>query len=123
HEAGIDEAQLPEGSFDTVVATFVLCSVPDQATALARMRSLLKPDGRLLFLEHVRGLGVRRRLQRFVAPMWRKGAGGCDPTRDTVAAIRQAGFTIAECDRFLLPRTWPVVRPAAQGVAYPKAAA
>src|SRR5438105_1544554 len=51
HEAGIDDAPFADGSFDTVVTSLVLCSVPDLDGALARIRRWLAPDGRLLFLE------------------------------------------------------------------------
>src|SRR3954451_22890138 len=57
----IEDARLDAGSFDTVVCTLVLCTVPDLDAAMARIRSLLRPDGRLLFLEHVRAPGGRGR--------------------------------------------------------------
>jgi SAM-dependent methyltransferase len=123
HETGIDDAVFPDRSFDTVVSTFVLCTVPDPATALARVRALLRPGGRLLFLEHVAGIGIRRRLQRLASPLRQRLVGGCHPDRDLVAAIRRAGFLIAECDRFELPKVARIARPAAQGVAYVRAAA
>jgi len=123
HETGIDDAPFPDRSFDTVVSTLVLCTVPDPGRALARIRALLKPGGRLLFLEHVGGVGIKLRLQHLVSPMWQRLLGGCHPDRDLVGAIRSAGFTIAECDRFDLPKVSRLARGAAQGVAYPKAAA
>jgi len=123
HETGIEDAAFADGSFDTVVSTLVLCTVPDPQAALTRIRGLLRPGGSLLFLEHVAGLGMRLRLQRLVSPLWQRMLGGCHPDRDLVGAIRSAGFTIAECDRFDLPKVSRLVRPAAQGVAHPKAAA
>ena len=123
HEAGIDDATFADGSFDTVVATLVLCSVPDPAAALRRVHALLRPGGKLLFIEHVAGLGLLRRAQRVASPLWQRLLGGCHPDRDTVTAIRQAGFGIAECERLSLPKMARLVRPAVQGVAYPKAAA
>jgi len=122
HETGIDDAPFADGSFDTVVSTLVLCTVPDPAAALDTVRRLLRPGGSLLFLEHVAGIGVRLRLQRLMSPLWQRLLGGCHPDRDIVGTIRAAGFTIAECDRFELPKVSRLARPAAQGVAYVRAA-
>lgn len=123
HETGIDDAPFADGSFDTVVSTLVLCTVPDPQAALGRIHRLLKPGGSLLFLEHVAGIGLRLHLQRLVSPLWQRMLGGCHPDRDLVSAIRDAGFTIAECDRFNLPKVSRLARPAVQGVAHVKAAA
>ncbi|HEX9776286.1 MAG TPA: methyltransferase domain-containing protein [Actinomycetota bacterium] len=100
-----DAEALPaeDGRFDAVVASLVLCSVPDQARALAEMRRVLKPGGDLLFYEHVRAESPRRaRMQRRVDVVWPLFAGGCHTSRDTVAAIQAAGFEIAEIERFMM---------------------
>lgn len=89
-----------DGSFDTVVATLVLCTVPDLPAGLGAIRRLLAPGGRLLFLEHVRGVGLTERLQRAVAPAWRRLAGGCRLDRSTTHALREAGFVIDSLERF-----------------------
>jgi len=100
HETGIDDTTLPDGFADTVVSCLVLCSVPSQADALARMRRLLKEDGRLIFLEHVRSPGLRGRLQSAVTPVWSRTAGaGCHLDRPTLDALRAAGFAITDCHR------------------------
>jgi SAM-dependent methyltransferase len=117
HEAGIEDAALPDAAFDTVVSTLTLCSVDDPDRALASVRRLLAPGGTFLFVEHVAGTGLRRRVQRLAAPLWRRLAGGCHPDRDTLAAIGRAGFVVAELDRFPMPRGNPVIRPCVQGVA------
>jgi SAM-dependent methyltransferase len=117
HEAGIEDAPFDDGSFDTVVSTFTLCSVPDQAVALGSIRRLLTSGGLFLFLEHVIGLGLRAAVQRGVAPAWRVLAGGCHPDRDTVGAVRAAGFTITDLDRFVQPRTAPITATCVQGLA------
>ena len=89
-------------SQDAAIASLVLCSVPDQAAALAELRRVLKPRGELRFYEHV----VARktfpaRLQRFAdATFWPRVAGGCHMARDTLPAIEQAGFEIESVDRF-----------------------
>ncbi len=87
---------VPDASADTVVVTIALCSVDDPARALAEARRVLAPGGRLLFIEHVRGQGRRARWQDRVTPLWRRLFGGCHPNRDTLAAIRAAGFEIEE---------------------------
>ncbi len=98
-ERGIDDSGLPDASFDAVVMSLVLCTVPDPAHALGEVRRLLAPGGELLFLEHVARPGVRGRAQRWATPMWRRVAGGCHLDRDSLGAMRQAGFVISDCSR------------------------
>jgi ubiquinone/menaquinone biosynthesis C-methylase UbiE len=92
-----DAQRLPwaEATFDTVAGTLVFCSIPQPAAALAEVRRVLRPDGRLLLVEHVRshrpGLA---RLQDWLAPAWLRLTGGCNLNRDTEAALRAAGFEI-----------------------------
>lgn len=90
-----------DGAFDAAVSLWVLCSVPDQAAALAEIRRVLVPGGELRFLEHVRSEHAPfRALQRAVdALFWTRALGGCRTTHDTVGAIRAAGFRIAALDR------------------------
>ena len=93
---------LGDGETDAVVASLVLCSVADQARALAEMRRVLRPGGELRFYEHV---VARRQPKRAIlqlldrSGLWPAIAGGCHPARDTAAAIRAAGFTIEGCER------------------------
>ena len=96
----------PDHSFDDVVCTFTLCSVQDPARALAEARRVLKPGGRLLFCEH--GLAPDpevARWQRRIEPLWKRLAGGCHLTRPVTAAIREAGFHIAQAESMYLPST------------------
>jgi len=96
---------LADGSADVVVTTAVLCSVHDQAKTLQEIRRVLKPGGRLVFLEHV-GAGratTLRKVQRIVRPLWRCIADGCDPARDTGDAIVEAGFKLIQFESFKLP--------------------
>jgi ubiquinone/menaquinone biosynthesis C-methylase UbiE len=94
-----------DGEADAVVFTFVLCSV-DQAAALAEARRVLRAGGELRFLEHVRDPepGLTRRTQRVLdATVWPLMFGGCHVSRDTAAAIEEAGFTVTELERFSIP--------------------
>lgn len=106
--AGIDHPDLAslgvaDHSFDTVVCTLVLCTVPDLDAAALRIRSLLAPGGRVLFLEHVRDLGARGLVQRAVTPAWRVVVPGCRLDRDPLPALRRAGLVPADYDRVRLP--------------------
>ena len=88
---------LEDSSVGAVVGTLVLCSVPDLPAALAEIRRVLRPDGRLLLVEHVRaGEPGTAAWQDRLDPVWCHLAQGCHPNRDTAAAVAQAGFTIVE---------------------------
>jgi SAM-dependent methyltransferase len=115
--AGAEELPLEDGTADTAVVTLVLCSVPDQAEALREIRRVLKPGGRLLFLEHVRAETPRlARWQDRLERPWGFFGGGCHPNRETEVAIRGGGFDIVEIERFGMPGV-PVVRPHISGAA------
>ncbi len=90
---------LDSASVDCVVTTWTLCSIPDAAAALEEMRRVLRPGGRLLFVEH--GLapdaGVQRWQQR-LTPLWKHIAGGCHLDRDIPGLIRKAGFDIVQLE-------------------------
>ena len=117
--AGAEELPFADGSFDTVVCTLVLCSVKDPARALAEMRRVLKPGGRLLFLEHVAAADNPKRLrwQRRVEPLWKRVMGNCHMTRDTLAEIERAGFRVEDVKRESLRKAFPLVRPSIRGTA------
>jgi SAM-dependent methyltransferase len=101
-EGADDPLPFDDDTFDVAVACLVLCSVPEQARALAELRRVLKPGGELRFYEHVVARHPRRaRIYRFVdrTGVWGLVAAGCHVSRDTAAAIEQAGFTIERMRR------------------------
>ena len=115
-EAPGEKLPFPDGSFDTVAVTLVLCTVPDQAGTLAEIKRVLAPGGQLLFLEHVRAHepGLAEWQDRFERP-WRFLADGCHCNRDTVSAIDAAGFELGDVESGELPKLPPIVRPLTRG--------
>ena len=90
-----EDIPFPDGSFDTVVCTYTLCSVDDPARVMAEMRRVLAPGGRLLFLEHGRAPDAGVALwQERLEPLWKPLAGGCNLTRPVGATLRGAGFAV-----------------------------
>jgi ubiquinone/menaquinone biosynthesis C-methylase UbiE len=108
-----DAVPLEDASCDAAVACLVLCTVPDQASALAELRRVLKPGGELRFYEHVRGTTPRMTRWQRVADrtFWPRCFGGCHTARDTVGAIEAAGFAL-ERHRDLRPDSIPRSLPA-----------
>ncbi|HEX9087000.1 MAG TPA: methyltransferase domain-containing protein [Arthrobacter sp.] len=90
-----------DSSVDVVVSSLVLCSVADQAVALAEVVRVLRPGGQLLFYEHVRSAHrVLAAAEDLLTPLWSRVAGGCHPNRDTAATIAGAGLTVQSLERF-----------------------
>ena len=108
-EASAYAIPLHDASVDTVVSTWTLCSIPDVAQALAEARRVLKPGGKLLFVEH--GLapdaGVRR-WQHRLTPVWKRFTGGCHVNRPIPDLVRQAGFDIARLETGYIPGPRPM---------------
>jgi SAM-dependent methyltransferase len=100
-----------DGSFDAGVASLVLCSVHDQAPALAELHRVIRPGGELRFFEHVRAEGpAHARVQRLADLLWPLLAGGCHTSRDTLGAITAAGFRLGGYRRLRIPDSrlpWP----------------
>jgi ubiquinone/menaquinone biosynthesis C-methylase UbiE len=105
-------------SFDFAVSTLVLCTVVDQPRALAELRRVLKPGGKLLFLEHVRAEDPRlARWQDRFHPLWLRVGHGCHCNRPTEDGLRAAGFTVDSIDHDRIPKAIPIVKPMIAGVA------
>jgi ubiquinone/menaquinone biosynthesis C-methylase UbiE len=117
-EAGAEDLPFEDESFDTVVVTLVLCTVPDQRAALVETKRVLKPDGQFLFLEHVRSpdSGLARWQDRLEKP-WRFLGDGCHCNRDTESALKWAGFELSGVEHPELPKAPPIVRPLVHGKA------
>ena len=96
---GIPGLDVADGSIDTIVCVLVLCTVGDVDAGLADLRRVLAPEGSLLFLEHVLGRRPVARLQRLATPGWSRLAGGCHLDRDTIGALRSAGFVITDLEQ------------------------
>jgi ubiquinone/menaquinone biosynthesis C-methylase UbiE len=110
----------PASSFDTVVATLVLCSVQEPAPVLSEVRRVLRPGGAFLFLEHVSAppRSWSRRAQGAIEPVWKHVAGNCHLTRDTGTLLRATGFEVARIADEPLPGSGPLMR-SIRGIARP----
>jgi len=110
---------LSDSSVDAVLCACVLCSVAQPATALAELRRVLVPGGRLLLLEHVAappGHWVGR-LQHVLQPFWGRAAGGCSVRRDTASAVATAGFDVSAVRTTMVWPNLPPVAPTVLGTA------
>ncbi len=105
-QAPAEDIPLEDGSVDTAVITYTLCSVEDPMQALREVRRVLKPEGRVLFLEH--GLSPEltvARWQHRLNPIWRKLAVGCNLNRPIADLLKQAGFQLQSVDEYYLAST------------------
>jgi ubiquinone/menaquinone biosynthesis C-methylase UbiE len=117
-QASAEELPFEGSSFDTAVFTLVLCTVPSPDAALAEAARVLRPGGRLLFLEHVRSEdpSLARWQDRLEKP-WRFLGDGCHCNRDTVATIGASPLAIEHVERGRFPKAPPLVRPLVRGSA------
>jgi len=100
-----EDIPFADSAFDTVVCTYTLCSVGDHARVMAEMRRVLKPGGRLLFLEH--GKAPDRgpaKWQRRIEPVWKRAMGNCHLTREIGSALRGAGFEVEPLGQEYFPK-------------------
>lgn len=112
-----DALPVDNESVDAVISTLVLCCVKDQGQSLREVIRVLKPGGRLVFLEHVAAApGTRlRRMQNFITPVWKRLGDGCHPNRETWMELERAGFACVDYERITAPV--PVVSPQIVGTA------
>jgi len=118
-DRALEKLDLPDESFDFVVATLVLCSVIDLDEALTEICRMIKPGGAFVFLEHVAAEARPGRLkwQRRLQPVWKRVAGNCHLARNTASAILEAGFVIEAVTRESMRKAAPVLRPTVRGIA------
>lgn len=104
-----EHLRLPDASIDTIVMTWTLCSIPNPDSALQQMKRVIKPSGRLLFIEHGRSCdpGVVAWQDR-LTPLWKHITGGCHLNRKVDDLITTAGFEITELKTFYLPGPHPM---------------
>ena len=96
-------------SIDTVVMTWTLCSIPNPAAALQRIKTAMKPDGRMIFIEHGRSPEARVAVwQDRLTPLWKRIGGGCHLNRSINELIRAAGFHITDQRNLYLPGPRPM---------------
>jgi len=97
---------LDDASVDTVLLTFTLCTIPDFRAALAQMRRVLKPGGKLLFCEHGEAPDESvRKWQNRINPVWKRIAGGCNLNRPIPRCLEEAGFVVHDLETLYLPNT------------------
>jgi ubiquinone/menaquinone biosynthesis C-methylase UbiE len=107
-EGTADILPVPDASLDAAVASLVLCSVPDQAAALAELYRVVRPGGELRVFEHLRAdTPALARAQRAADLIWPLLFGGCHTGRDTLTAIIAAGFQLTSTQRFRFPDSGP----------------
>jgi ubiquinone/menaquinone biosynthesis C-methylase UbiE len=103
-EGSAEAIPLDDHSVDTVVTTWTLCSIPDAALALTEMRRVLRPNGKLLFVEHGMAPDSNvRRWQDWLTPAWKRISGGCHLNRPISTMIEAAGFRIDRVETGYMP--------------------
>jgi len=104
-----DHIPASDDSFDTVVITYTLCSIPDTLSAFNEIRRVLKPHGKFIFCEHGKAPDKAiLRWQNIINPVWKQFSGGCNLNRDIPLIIRESGFKIEKIDTMYIPGWKPV---------------
>jgi ubiquinone/menaquinone biosynthesis C-methylase UbiE len=114
-----ENLDFPEESFDYIVSTLVLCSVNDQFNALMTLKRLLRPNGKLIFMEHVAAEENPNLLkwQKRIQPFWRFLAGNCHLARNTESVIKEVGFSKIQLEKTIFLGAPSIVGPIIKGVA------
>lgn len=108
---GLSAERIPfeDATFDSVLMTYTLCSIPDPVAALKEMRRMLKPGAKLIFCEHGASPDPSvRRWQDRLTPLWSKLGGGCHLNRDIPALLNQAGLRSGDLQMMYLPGPRPL---------------
>lgn len=101
------ESNFEENSLDAIVSTLVLCSVPDPQKAISRFRYWLKPEGKLVILEHIHAeKPVNKKLQNLINPIWNPLADGCNLNRNTDQLLEDSGFISNQKEYFVQSLRW-----------------
>jgi ubiquinone/menaquinone biosynthesis C-methylase UbiE len=116
--APAEKLPFEDDSFDTAVATLVLCTVTDPSRSLAELARVLRPGGRFVFIEHVRAPepGLAKWQDR-LHPLWVRFGHGCHCNRPTLEAIEASPLDVVEHRRGRIPKAPPIVQPLLTGVA------
>jgi ubiquinone/menaquinone biosynthesis C-methylase UbiE len=118
-DASAEQLPFDDESFDVVCCMLVLCTVSNPERALAEVHRVMKPSGKLLFIEHVAARQRPRRflLQRWCEPVWKHLAENCHLTRDSEEAIEKAGFEFEVLKRESMRKALPIIRTSVRGIA------
>lgn len=101
-EADVSKLPFADDSFDTIVHTLVFCSVVDVSIGLLELKRVLKPNGKIIFIEHVLPEHIfLKRTFKFINPLWKTFASGCNLTRSYVDSLEQEGFEISQLKKFM----------------------
>jgi len=121
--APAEDLPFDDDTFDTVVSTLVLCRVDDQPRAVREIRRVLRPEGRLLFLEHVRGADAKLAKKQDRMNWLNRVVVCCDCNRPTLDTLEQGGFRLTALEHTELPKAPSFVRPTIVGSAVAAVAA
>lgn len=109
-KADAENLPFPDSSFDTVVATMILCSTPKPSRVLQEINRVLRPGGTYLFLEHIRNPDPKiAQFQDRIQPGWYLFGNGCHCNRDTIKTISQSPLVIDELNHGKIPKAWSIL--------------
>ncbi len=101
-EADVSKLPFSDNTFDTIVHTLVFCSVVDVSKGILELKRVLKPNGKIIFIEHIMPEHTfLKRTFKFINPLWKKVASGCNLTRSYQDSLEEEGFEISELNKFM----------------------